>query len=101
LISGKLKFASDFWRNRAEEGPTLAQLIEENFTAENLLSRVSTTNLPNMPSDASAGAIERSYFAPCAAELERAAVLKALPESEKVLTYPRFIGRDGCDGARS
>jgi hypothetical protein len=33
----KLEFAPDFWRKRAEEAPRLAELIEDNFTAETVL----------------------------------------------------------------
>jgi hypothetical protein len=33
----KLEFAPDFWRARAEEARRLAELIEDNFTAESLL----------------------------------------------------------------
>jgi hypothetical protein len=33
----KLDFAPDFWRKRAEEARRLAELIEDNFTAETLL----------------------------------------------------------------
>jgi hypothetical protein len=33
----KLEFAPDFWRKRAEEARKLAELIDDNFTAETLL----------------------------------------------------------------
>jgi hypothetical protein len=33
----KLELAPDFWRKRAEEARRLAELIEDNFTAESLL----------------------------------------------------------------
>jgi hypothetical protein len=33
----KLEFAPDYWRKRAEEVRRLADLIEDNFTAETLL----------------------------------------------------------------
>ena len=33
----KLEFAPDFWRKRADEARRLAELIEDNFTAETLL----------------------------------------------------------------
>jgi hypothetical protein len=33
----KLEFAPDFWRKRAEEARRLAELIDDNFTAETLL----------------------------------------------------------------
>ena len=33
----KLEFAPDFWRKRAEEARKLAELIEDDFTAETLL----------------------------------------------------------------
>ena len=33
----KLAFAPDLWRKRAEEARRLAELIEDNFTAETLV----------------------------------------------------------------
>jgi hypothetical protein len=33
----KLEFAPDLWRKRAEEARRLAELIEDNFTAETLV----------------------------------------------------------------
>jgi hypothetical protein len=33
----KLEFAPDFWRKRPDEARRLAELIEDNFTAESLL----------------------------------------------------------------
>jgi hypothetical protein len=37
LISDKLDLAPDFWRKRAEEASRLAEVIEDNFTAETLV----------------------------------------------------------------
>jgi hypothetical protein len=37
LMPHKLELAPDFWRKRAEEARRLAELIEDNFTAEGLL----------------------------------------------------------------
>lgn len=34
----KLEFAPDYWRKRAAEARRLAELIEDNFTAETLLN---------------------------------------------------------------
>jgi hypothetical protein len=34
LIPEKLEFAPDLWRKRAEEARRLAELIEDNFTAD-------------------------------------------------------------------
>jgi hypothetical protein len=36
-MPSKLEFASDYWRKRAAETRRLAELIEDNFTAETLL----------------------------------------------------------------
>ncbi len=37
LMLEKLEYSPDFWRKRAEETRRLAELIEDNFTAETLL----------------------------------------------------------------
>jgi hypothetical protein len=37
LMPEKLEFAPDLWRKRAEEARRLAELIEDNFTAETLV----------------------------------------------------------------
>jgi hypothetical protein len=36
-MPNKLEFAPDYWRKRAAETRGLAELIEDNFTAETLL----------------------------------------------------------------
>jgi hypothetical protein len=37
MMPNKLEFAPDYWRKRAAETRGLAELIEDNFTAETLL----------------------------------------------------------------